>query len=424
MELPLLNKPKKFHWIKKPVALYLVIILMVLGLGLGFLAGDFYQQKIISNGLTGEKVKYGQVSNKNEPVPDYLKKDTNFNLFWEVWQKIQELYIDRPVGETQLLYGALSGLVSSMGDPYSIFMPPEPAKEFTDDLKGKFEGIGAELAMRDNLITVVSPLPESPAEKAGLKAGDKIVEVNGESTEKMTLNEAVLKIRGKKGTAVKLKVFRDKDGAFHELSIIRDVIKIVSVTWEMKEGEIAYLKITNFNEDTDERFRQAVNEIVLKNSKGVILDLRSNPGGYLDRSVTIASYWLPLGQVVVQEEDAEGIKKQHLANGSAQLKNYPAVVLVNRGSASASEIVAGALQDWGAAQVVGETTFGKGSVQTLADLSDGSAVKLTIARWLTPKGRQINVSGIEPDVKIELTEEDFKNGKDPQLEKAIELLTK
>jgi carboxyl-terminal processing protease len=303
-------------------------------------------------------------------------------------------------------------------------LPPEPAKEFSDDLKGKFEGIGAELAMRDNLITVVSPLLESPAEKAGLKPGDRITAINGESTENMTLNEAVSKIRGKKGTVVNLKIYREKDKQFHDIAITRDTIKIVSVKFEMKENNIAYLQITNFNEDTDERFSKAVNEILLKNPKGIILDMRSNPGGYLDRSITIASYWLPVGQVVVQEEFSADDKKQYLANGGAQLKDIPTIILVNGGSASASEIVAGALRDNGQAKLVGEKTFGKGSVQSLEELSDGSAVKLTVARWLTPKGAQINVVGLQPDEVVELTDEDFNAGKDPQMEKAMELLVK
>ncbi len=411
-------------WLKKSMAIYLVVILVLLAFGSGMWLGKKSGkiQVVIEPGQVSENgQKYGQVTGKNELLPDYLKKDVNFNLFWQVWQKIQEEYIDRPVGETKLLYGALSGLVSGLGDPYSVFLEPAPAKEFSDDLKGKFEGIGAEIGLRDNVITIISPLPDSPAEKAGLKAADKIVEIDGKSTEKMSLNEAVNRIRGQKGTLVVLKIFREKDGGFHEFKVTREVIKIVSVKWEMK-NEIAYLKITNFNEDTDARFKQAVKEILLKNPKGIILDLRNNPGGYLDRAVTIASYWLPMGETVVQEEFANKDKKQYLANGEAQFKGYPAVVLVNQGSASASEIVAGALQDYGAAKLVGEKTFGKGSVQTLEELADGSAVKLTMARWLTPKGRQINVMGIEPDEKVELSEEDFKSNRDPQLEKALEML--
>lgn len=375
----------------------------------------------VDNNTNTDKIS-GQVLDKDK-LPDYLTKDVNFNLFWEVWQKIQASYIDRPVSETKLLYGAMSGLVGSLGDPYSLFFEPVEAKKFTDDLKGKFEGIGAEIGLRDGIITIIAPLPGTPAELAGLKAGDKVIEIDGASTEKMDLDAAVNKIRGKKGTAVKLKIYRPKDNNYKEIDIIRDEIKILSVKMEMKENNIAYIQITNFNEDTEELFQKAVNEILIKNPRGIILDLRNNPGGYLDRSIEIASYWLSPGQIVVKEELNGGEKIQHLANGLAQLRTIKTVVLINGGSASASEIVSGALQDFDLAELVGEKTFGKGSVQALEELSDGSSVKLTVARWLTPKDRQINVVGIEPDIKIELTEDDFNAGKDPQMDKAIEMLT-
>lgn len=419
------QKRSLFSWIKKSVVLYLVIVLVLISFGGGVLIGQKYgklkvvtePKAVIENGE-----EYGKVTGKDQPLPDFLKKDVDFSLFWEVWNRIQQEYIDRPVGETKLLYGALAGLVASLRDPYSVFLEPEPAKEFTDELEGHFEGIGAEIGIRDNVLTIISPLPESPAESAGLKAGDQVVEIDSYSTENISLNEAVRRIRGKKGTTVTLKVFREKDSGFHEITIIREVIKIVSVKWEMKAGDVAYIKVTNFHGDTNARFKQTVEEILIKNPKGIVLDLRNNPGGYLDQAVTIASYWLPQGQVVVQEEFAAGERRQHLANGQAQFKAHKTVVLVNQGSASGSEIVSGALQDYGLARLVGEKTFGKGSVQNLEELSDGSAVKLTIARWLTPNGRQINVEGIEPDEVVELTEEDFKEGRDPQLDKALEML--
>ncbi len=420
-----IENKNKFAWLKKPFVLYFVVILLIISFGAGILIGKKQgkltvvtePETVIQNGE-----EFGKVNDKNTNLPEYFKKDVNFSLFWEVWNTIQNEYIDKPVGETKLLYGATSGLVSALKDPYSVFLTPEPAKEFQDDLKGKFEGIGAEIGIRDSVLTIISPLSESPAEKAGLKPKDRVVEINKENTQGISLNDAVLKIRGEKGTPVVLKIYRESDNQFHEITIIRDEIKIVSVKWEIKENNIGYIKITNFNHDTDARFKQAVNEIILQNPKGVILDLRNNPGGYLDRSVTIASYWLEIGKTVVQEESATGDKKQYLANGQAQLKNYPTVVLVNQGSASASEIVAGALQDYKIATIIGMKTFGKGSVQTLRNFSDGSAIKLTIARWLTPNNRQIDSVGIEPDEIIDLTEEDFKNEKDPQLEKAIEIL--
>lgn len=411
---------------KKPITLYLVLVLLIIAFGAGMMIGKKQGKLTVITEpeavISSSQEKYGKVTNKDASLPEYLKNDVKFSLFWEVWNKIQQEYVDHPVGETKLLYGAVAGLVSSLQDPYSVFLPPESAKEFKDDLQGKFEGIGAEIGIRDNLLTIVSPLSESPSEKAGLKPKDRIIEIGGQSTENISLNEAVMKIRGKKGTPIVLKIYRESDNSFHEITIIRDTIKIVSASWEMKDGKIAYIRITNFNSDTDIRLRKIVDEILLQSPQGIIIDLRNNPGGYLDRSVTIASYWIEAGKPIVQEQLVNGDKQQYLANGQAQLKNYPTVVLVNSGSASASEIVAGALQDYKIATVIGETSFGKGSVQNLSEFSDGSAVKLTIARWLTPNGRQIDLTGIEPDEVVELTEEDFKKGIDPQIDKAIEIL--
>lgn len=406
---------------KKQISFYLVVIFLILAFGGGLLLGKNNLLVTKTPNAANNNVS-GQVLDKDK-LPDYLSKDVNFGLFWEAWQKIQATYIDRPVSETKMLYGSIAGLVASLGDPYSMYFEPVEAKKFSDDLKGKFEGIGAEIGMRDKIITIIAPLPGTPAEKAGLKAGDKVIEIDGTTTEDMALNEAVNKIRGDKGTVVKLKIFRQKDNNFKEFSIVRDEIKILSVKFEMKDNNVAYLQITNFNEDTEDLFQKAVNEILIKNPKGLVLDLRNNPGGYLDQAIEIASYWLSPGQIVVKEEMNNGEKIQHLANGMAQLRNIKTVILTNGGSASASEILAGALQDFSLAQLVGEKTFGKGSVQALEELSDGSSIKLTVARWLTPKNRQINVVGIEPDIKVELSEEDFNTGKDPQLDKAMEMLS-
>lgn len=411
-----------FKFLTKKVSVYLLIISLLICLLGGILIGNTLEERDIFILDVNAKKEAGVVKNKQEEIPEYLTKDLDFALFWVLWDKIQTKFIDRPVNETELFYGAMSGLVSALDDPYSIFLPPEPAKEFQADLSGEIEGIGAEVGMRDGLITIVSPLPESPAEKAGLQAKDRIIEIDGESTEDMSLTQAIYKIRGKKGTKVFIKVYRESTNSFHEVQIVRETIKIVSVISEIKENNIAYIRITDFNSDTDARFKKAVQEILLANPKGIILDLRSNPGGYLDQSVTIASYWIPSGNVVVSEEFADKTADKYLAEGKAELKDIPTIVLINGGSASASEIVAGALRDYGKAELVGTNTFGKGSVQQLDKLSDGSAVKLTIARWLTPNNSQIDVVGLAPDVEVELTDEDYKNGIDPQLDKAIELL--
>ena len=365
----------------------------------------------------------GKVIGK-ENLPEWVKGDVNFSQFWQVWNKIQTEYVDKPVPEKQLFYGAIMGLLASLGDPYSLFMEPEVSQEFQQELKGSFEGIGAEIAVKNNQLVIVSPLVESPAEKAGLKAGDKILYIDDLDTAGLNVNEAVEKIRGPKGTPVTLTIWRDNEPKERKITITRDTIKIISASWKMEEKngkKIAVIELSHFNEDTNSRLIKAINEILTSEAKGIILDLRGNPGGYIDQAIEVTSHWLTAGKTVVSEQFADDKKQQHLANGQAELKSYQTIVLINGGSASASEIVAGALQDHKIATVVGEQSFGKGSVQSLEDYADGSAVKLTVARWLTPNGTTIDKQGITPDVKVELTEDDFNNSKDPQLEKAMEL---
>jgi carboxyl-terminal processing protease len=374
----------------------------------------------------------GRVVDKNAKVPDYLNRDVDFKVFWQAWNIIQTKYIDRPVKETKLFYGALNGMVAALGDPFSTFLEPKTASDFTQELNGHFEGVGMEIGIRNNVLTVISPLPGTPADKAGIRPADVIIEINGESTENMDLAQAVNKIRGPKGTTVKLKIFRQKTGKYLEIPIVRDTIKIVSVKYEVLDAKkykilgkkkIAWIKITNFNADTAERFRQAVAKLQKDKPDGLIIDLRGDPGGYLETAIQIADEWVKPGQVVVMEKFADGHIKKHFASQAAVLDKYKTVVLVNGGSASASEILSGALQDYKLATLIGEKTFGKGSVQELENLEDGSAIKITIARWLTPKGRIIDKQGIEPDIKVEMTEEDYNKFLDPQLDRAVEFFT-
>jgi len=364
----------------------------------------------------------GRVVGTATGTPAWLSQDVSFNLYWDLWNIIQTRFIDKPVEEPKLFYGSLAGMVAALEDPYSVFLPPKDAEEFTEELQGRFEGIGAEIGIRDNRLTVISPLPESPAEQAGLKPADWIIAIDGFDTKGINLNNAVKRIRGEKGTTVILKIWRDGFEEEKEFSIIRDEIKIVSVRWEMKDGGIGYIKITNFNSDSGARFYQAIEDMFAKKPRGIILDMRNDPGGFLEIAVEIASYWVEEGRPVVLEKSVERGTVEYRATRNQSAAGMPTVVLVNRGSASASEIVAGALQDYGLATIVGETTFGKGSIQDLKDLSDGSAVKLTIARWLTPKEREIDKEGIKPDVEVEMEEEDVKESKDPQLDKALEIL--
>lgn len=365
----------------------------------------------------------GLVLNKNE-LPDYLTKDANFNLFWEAWDIIQDTYIDRPVPETKLLYGAIAGQVASLGDPYSMFMEPKTAKEFARELTSEFEGIGAEIGIKNKILTIISPLPESPAEKAGLKAGDQVYKIDDIDTTYLSLDSAVRIIRGKAGTKVILTIFRDGQDETQKIEIVRGRIHYETVKWELKEDNILYIKISHFNQDTSNLFRQAIEKNLNKNLEGVILDLRNNPGGFLGIATDITESWVKKGEIIVIEKFSQNNKSYYKSRGRAELSALPTVALINEGSASASEIVAGALQDHGLATIIGKQSFGKGSVQDLRHLSDGSNIKLTVAKWLTPNERMIDNKGITPDIEIELTEEDYNSDRDPQLDKALELLNK
>lgn len=345
----------------------------------------------------------------------------DFSIFWDAWNLIEQNYALGPIDEKKMVYGAVSGMVDSLGDPYSVFLTPEENMSLNEDMKGAFGGIGAEIGYRDDAIAIVAPLKDSPAEKAGLLAGDKIVEIDGQNTEGMSVDDAVGKIRGKEGTKVVLKIMRDsKMLAF---SVIRDTIVNKTVNWEMKKGKIAYIEITQFNQDTAKQLDDQTGSILAQGPKGIVLDLRNNPGGYLDVAVDVASRFIDEGQTIVTEDSGKD-QKTYKAFGGKRFNNIPVVVLVNEGSASASEILAGALKDNRLATLVGKKTFGKGLVQGITEMKDGSALKITVAKWLTPNGENINKNGIMPDVDVNYAEKDFKAGKDPQLDKALELLEK
>ncbi len=354
--------------------------------------------------------------------PNNVSRDVDFNLFWKVWDDLKGSFVDKDeINDKKMFYGALRGLVSSLGDPYTVFMDPVIAENFSNDLAGTFEGIGAEIGLKGDVITIIAPLPEMPAEKAGLKSGDKILSINGESTVNMTVEEAVSKIKGPKGTQVILSIYRDGFDNFKEFKIIRSTIIVKSVRTKLNDDKMLVVQITNFNDDTDSLFNEAVSAALKDNPQGIILDLRNNPGGYLDTAIEMASEWVEDG-VIVTEKYNETKKIEHLARGRARLKGFKTAVLVNQGSASASEIVAGALQDYEYAAIIGMKTFGKGSVQTLLSLDDGSSLKITVAKWLTPKGRSINEEGIMPDYAVDLTTKDFNDNTDPQMEAAIKYL--
>ncbi|MBU4030558.1 S41 family peptidase [Patescibacteria group bacterium] len=399
---------------KKYISIPVWVLLLALVFGGGFWVG---QDSIPSvNKIEG-------LANKDIGQP--MDMSVDFNLFWDAWRVVETKYVDRSdLDKQNMVYGAISGLLGSLDDPYSVFMPPQESKKFMDDIKGSFEGIGAEIGIRKGILTVISPLEGNPAKKAGLMAGDKILKVDETITSDLTLDEAVNLIRGEGGTEVVLLIARDGLDETKEIKIIRDVIQIPIIKWEIKDGDIAYIQLYHFTENSAREFEKTIREVLKLNPEGLVLDVRNNPGGYLEVAVDIASWFLPKGETVVIEDFGDNGEEniRYRSRGYGALENLPTIVLINEGSASASEILAGALRDIKGIKLVGEKSFGKGSVQQMEKLDGGSSIKITIAKWLTPLGTNINKEGIAPDVEVELTLEDMEEMRDPQLEKALEML--
>lgn len=362
----------------------------------------------------------------------------DFEPFWNAWEIVEEKYVDsEKLEKKDMVYGAISGLLKSLKDPYSVFFTPEELKEFEIEINGEFEGVGMEVGIRKNILTVIAPLKETPAEKAGIQAGDKILYIDDSPTADLSVEEAVRLIRGPRGTEVKLTVLRDRAEKTKVITIMRNVIKIPVLDTETKISvkengqekkidtvDVFIIKLYNFSSESTLSFRQALREFINSGKQKLILDLRNNPGGFLEAAVDITSWFLPQGETVVVEDfGGKSPKKIHRSKGYDLFNNLPMIVLVNRGSASASEIVAGALQDHGIAKIVGEKTFGKGSVQELVSLTSDTSIKITIAKWLTPKGQSISEGGLTPDVEVETGGEDTKKWEDLIMEKALELLT-
>lgn len=316
--------------------------------------------------------------------------------------------------------GALRGYVASLGDPYTTYLDANEAKELSNDLAGQLSGIGVEVGLKNDRLTVIAPIDETPAAKAGIRAGDVIALIDGQNTSDLTLDEAVKKIRGQKGTEVKLTIVREGQEP-KELTITRDQIQVASVKYEVKDGGVGYIRVRRFGDDTDTAIRNAAADLAKQGVKKIVLDLRDNPGGYLNSAVTVSSEFLANG-VVVEERGRHIESKQLVANPGGNLTDAKLVILINGGSASASEITAGALKDNGRATLVGEKTYGKGSVQEVKKLSNGAQLKVTVAGWFTPKGVNISKEGIKPDVEVSYSSEDSNAGRDPQLEKALEIV--
>ncbi|HEY1074766.1 MAG TPA: S41 family peptidase [Patescibacteria group bacterium] len=380
-----------------------LVVAFLLIFGSGYQLG---QRKAVSTGVSAG------VQNQDKGKPEKV----DFGLFWDAWKVVNDKYVKAP-DDQERVYGAIAGMVAGLGDPFSVFMKPSDSTRFSEDISGNFEGIGAELVQKEGYITVVAPLDDSPAQKAGLLAGDIILKID-KTDVPASLEDAVAKIRGKKGTTVTLTVARE--GKQRDISITRDQVEVKSVSYSL-HNTTAVIKINQFNANTTSLLDEALAKMKQDNATSLVVDLRNNPGGLLNVAVDITSRFIEPGVVVIERDRDK--KEEALSTTPVSSRiSLPMVILANKGSASASEIFSGALQDAGRAKVVGETTFGKGSVQSVEQLKDGSAIRITIAEWLTPKKREINKQGIKPDVEVKMTEEDVAAKRDPQLDKAFELL--
>lgn len=372
------------------------------------------------------------VTNKEGTHMAPQPSDVDFEPFWKAWNILKEHYVDYgtttpKASDQDKVWGAIEGLANSLGDPYTVFLPPKESEIFATEIQGNFEGVGMEVAIRNGILTVVSPLKGTPAARAGILAGDMILKIGDKVTANMTVEDAVSLIRGPRGSTVSLTILHEGSEEPKEIKVVRDVITLPTIDTEIKNSggkQVFVIHLYNFSSISPRLFRESLLEFVNSGSEYLVLDLRGNPGGYLDAAVDMASWFLPEGKVVVRENFGPGKEEKVHRSTRAGIftSNLKMVVLVDQGSASASEILAGALSEHGVATLVGSRTFGKGSVQELVPVTEKTALKITIARWLTPNGNSISEKGLEPEVSVALTREDVEAGKDPQLDKALEVV--
>jgi carboxyl-terminal processing protease len=364
----------------------------------------------------------GDITSGTIPLP-FMKATHNidFSSVNQVYRLMQSNF-DGKITDQTALDGAKAGMVAAGGDPYTVYLTSKEAKSLSDDLNGKLSGIGAEIGIKNNTLTIIAPIDDTPAAKAGLRAGDYISRINNEDTTNMSVDTAVSKIRGDAGTKVTLRILRTGEQDPINVTITRASITVPSVKSSLKNGNVAYINVTQFGPDTASLVDKAATDLKNQGATKVILDLRNDPGGYLDAGVSVASEFLDGGKTVVSERTGGKTVDTKYSSTGGKLIGMPTVVLINSGSASASEIVAGALHDNGVAKLEGETSFGKGSVQEIKNLPDGAQLKVTVAHWYTPKGINIGHAGIKPDAEVKLTSDDYNNSRDPQLDKALQML--
>jgi carboxyl-terminal processing protease len=397
----------------------LKIVIVVFLVAAAFFVGNFIGSE------DGGSVSILPVLNDNDTLQPAA---VDFTPLWKSWNIINEKFVPasttEQVSDEDKLWGTIQGLAASLKDPYTVFLPPQDSQIFEDDISGNFEGVGMEIGIRNDVLTVIAPLKGTPAFQAGLKSGDKIIKIDDTSTEGITVDKAVKLIRGEGGTAVNFTITREGENEFLEISVVRDVIEIPTIDSRLRDDGIFVIELYNFSAISPHLFRNALREFVEAQTDMLILDLRNNPGGFLEASVDIASWFLSTGKVIVTEDSSGNQKpKIHRSKGyNIFNENLKMVILINGGSASASEILAGAMSQHGVAKLVGSKTFGKGSVQELIKITPETSLKLTIARWLTPDGTSISENGITPDIEADISAEDAEAGRDPQLEKAVELL--
>ncbi|MEI6190883.1 MAG: S41 family peptidase [bacterium] len=406
-------------FLSKYKIVFVFVIFIVLAFMVGIASGQYLDRQ---NGVT-EKLNI-----INAVMASTSGDIIDMAPFWTAWRLLDEKYVPTGKAATSTtaqdrIWGAIQGMTASMGDPYTIFMPPGDAKDFQSNISGNFEGVGMEIGIKDGVLSVISPLKGSPAEKAGIKAGDKIITIDGQPAVDLPTDKAVKLIRGPKDTVVKINILRGSGNETLDFSITRAVIDIPAIKTEIK-NDIFIISLYNFYAEADPQFSLALKEFVNSKKTKLILDLRGNPGGYLDSAVNMASWFLPSGKVIVRE-DFGGSKDESVYRSKGYNifnDNLKMIILIDNGSASASEILAGALQEHGVAKLVGTKSYGKGSVQELVPVTNNTSLKVTIAKWLTPNGKSISLDGLTPDYEVKISEADLKAAKDSQLDKALELL--